>query len=288
MTRTLRSTSLAARVGRSGIARTIRRRFAPRDRWLATPYKGRLPRPEGWTVGPPDFVGVGVQKAGTSWWFEAICQHPKVQWVGDRPKELHFFDRFWRVPFSHEDASAYHELFPRPAGRLIGEWTPRYMADYWTPRLLAAAAPDARLLVMLRDPVERYISGLTHVISRGAPLDPIIAADAFGRGLYALQLDRLTRYFDRSQILVLQYERSTVQAASELARTFDFLGLEALRPVPDVVRTRVNPTASPKPTLNRDARQALVDAYWNDVHDLVRMDISLDLSLWPNFASLAS
>lgn len=279
--------SLAARVRRSGVARVIRRRLGGRERWLATPYEGRPVRLEDWTVGPPDFVGVGVQKAGTSWWFRAICQHPKVHWTGDRPKELHFFDRFWGVPFSKEHASAYHELFPRPSGTLIGEWTPRYMADHWTPRLLAEAAPDASLLVMLRDPVERYVSGLTHGTSRGAPLHPIVAGDAFGRGLYALQLKRLMRYFDPRRILVLQYERCSLEPAAELTRTFEFLGLELPARMPKAIQTRVNVTATEKPALDADARRALVDAYAEDVHELLGMDLKLDPSLWPNFAKRA-
>ena len=49
--------------------------------------------PEGWQVGPPHFVGVGAQKAGTSWWNRLIEAHPDVVNAGGQPKELHFFDR---------------------------------------------------------------------------------------------------------------------------------------------------------------------------------------------------
>ena len=96
---------------------------------------------------PPDFVGIGAQRSGTSWWHGLIETHPHVHALGWPFKELHFFDER-----RDADARAYHELFRRPRGRLAGEWTPRYMYDAHTPALLRRAAPDARLLVMLRDP----------------------------------------------------------------------------------------------------------------------------------------
>ena len=76
-------------------------------------------------------------------------------------KEIHFFDRFWdgrEVPA--DLPGAYARQFPRPEGELTGEWTPRYMHDFWALPLLKAAAPEARILVMLRDPVDRYRSGI--------------------------------------------------------------------------------------------------------------------------------
>src|SRR5437660_746473 len=47
-----------------------------------------------WTAGPPDWVGVGVQRAGTSWWQSLLEAHPDVHGRGWPDKELHFFDRF--------------------------------------------------------------------------------------------------------------------------------------------------------------------------------------------------
>ena len=72
----------------------------------------------------------------------------------------------------------YHRNFPRPAGGVTGEWTPRYMYDHWSLRLLRRAAPEARILVILRDPIERYRSAL----EAWRPLiegDPRIARPAY-------------------------------------------------------------------------------------------------------------
>src|SRR4051794_28721229 len=49
--------------------------------------------PEGWSVGPPDFVGVGAQRCGTSWWHRLIVAHPDVCFNRElHTKEVHFFD----------------------------------------------------------------------------------------------------------------------------------------------------------------------------------------------------
>src|SRR5271167_2527938 len=116
--------------------------------------------PAGWRTGPPDFVGVGAQRSGTTRWFDLIVAHPQVLAPLATRKELHFFDRFHSDPLAPADAGAYAEYFPRPEGVLTGEWSPSYLPSPWVPAMLAATAPRARLLVLLRDPVERYISAL--------------------------------------------------------------------------------------------------------------------------------
>ena len=118
------------------------------------------------TTGPPDFIGVGTQRSGTTWWFQTLLGHPQIRPPRGRRKELHFFDRFCAQELRDADIAEYHELFPRRPGQIAGEWTPRYMHDFWTPRLIARAAPEAKLLIMFRDPVERFRSGVPHRLSR--------------------------------------------------------------------------------------------------------------------------
>jgi len=152
--------------------------------------------PEGWTTGPPHFIGVGVQRSGTTRWCNLISAHPEVV-QGLAPKELHYFDRFYAGGFTGADAAAYHRYFPRPAERHTGEWTPLYMSAPWIPPLLARAAPQARLLALLRDPVERFVSGLALngkvAARRGAPLSRYAPLEAFSRGFYHRQLAGLQR-----------------------------------------------------------------------------------------------
>lgn len=245
--------------------------------------------PPGWRTGPPDFVGVGVQRCGTTRWIRLIAAHPEVIWPPSA-KELHYFDRYYVGGWTEGDIAGYHEYFPRDGERKVGEWTPLYMSAPWIPRLLAQAAPRARLLVLLRDPIERYLSGLQHETGsaheQGVSLSRLAPLDAFVRGLYHAQLTGLLAYFERSQMLVLQYERCAREPLAELRKTYEFLGLSDVDFVPDMT---IAPNRQPsKPTLDAQANEAYVRAYRDDVTALVQAFPEIDLTLWPNFAHLAA
>ena len=205
---------------------------------LVDPARAAPAVPSGWVIGPPDFVGVGAQRCGTSWWCSLLLDHPGVSRPAEAPKEVHFFDRFCGEPFEDAHADEYASHFPKRPGTVTGEWTPRYLFDFWAPPLLARAAPDARILVLLRDPVERYRSGIFHMRWLEAP-DWFVASDAFARGLYHEQLVRLFDVFSRERVLVLQYERCVADPEPQLRRTFEHVGLD-WHPPADLT-ARVNP-----------------------------------------------
>lgn len=249
--------------------------------------------PPGHVIAPPDFIGVGAQKAGTTWWFRLIEAHPKVHAIPNQRPELHFFDRFVDGWPDAGDIERYHRFFPRPPGALAGEKTPNYMACSWVPSMLRDAAPDARLISLLRDPIARYVSGRTHDEQRSGrppaetrdPADEIRwVGDAFAKGLYAQQLDWLYACFPRERLLVLQYESCVRDPAAELARTYEFLGLPPHRP-PDEELTRPrNITQAEKIQLDPRRHHLLVELYSADVHRLATMVPGLDLALWPDFS----
>ncbi len=234
-------------------------------------------------TGAPDFVGIGAQKAGTTWWFDVVCAHPGVYSRDDIHKERHFFGRYATRPFGPADRALYLGWFPRPPGSLTGEWTPDYMHLPWVPALLAQAAPEARLLALLRDPVERFRSGLAHQRRDRGRLTVEACQDAVARGFYDDAMRRWVAHFPQNQILVLQYERCLADSAGQLARTYGFLGLEPF--VPDGIGNRVNATPHTF-DLSEDVRRRLVELYAPDVRALSTRFPDIDLSLWPNFSGL--
>jgi len=246
-----------------------------------------LPRQDGLT-GPPDFVGVGAQRAGTKWWFGLIADHPEVEIAGG--KELHFFERYLDRDFGESDVLAYHRMFPRPEGIATGEWTPRYMHDFWTPALLRRAAPEAKILVLLRDPWERYRSGLGHEArvlgraltrKRGHYVHALMVNDAFNRSLYWRQLSRLLEHFEGRRVLVLQYERCVSDPAGELRRTYDFLGLGDVDHRPAFLTGHTGRTSRRTPIaagLECSARDAMAA----DALRLAELVPAIDLGLWPS------
>lgn len=241
-------------------------------------------------MGPPDFVGVGVQRAGTSWWWNLVTQHPQVHVPGAGTtefKERQFFSGAYAPRVRERQIERYPLDFPRPPGTLTGEWTPRYMYDPWTPRALATAAPSARVLVMLRDPVERCQSALAWIARRLGGEQEVkreLRNEAVARGLYGAQLHLLLAHFAARQVLVLQYERCLREPALELARTFRFLGLEPMDSMPAHPHRPRRSRRAASVQLSPETRADLVALYAPDIDSLTRRFPDVDVELWPNFA----
>ncbi len=162
----------------------------------------------------------------------------------------------WRRP-------DYEALFDgAPPGALRGESTPLYLHDQAAHRRLRALVPDARLIAVLRDPVERAHSNWTHLWSAGLePIGDFVRAceeeprrieagwasfwHYTSLGRYGEQLEHLYSLFRREQVLVLRYLSMVDRPAETLDRICTFLGVE-----PGVISSlpRENVTAHPEPT----------------------------------------
>ncbi|CAN5750284.1 sulfotransferase [soil metagenome] len=234
---------------------------------------------------------MGSQKCGTSWWFSLLNAHPEVQ--AQARKEVRTLISHSK-PMTAADVAEYSRWFPRPPGKQTGEWTPSYMTVPRLGRAIEEAAPRARLLAMVRDPVERYRSGLpqwrryhTGDIGDEAREEQEAAGQALRRGFYGRQLTQLAEVVGRERILVLQYERCARDFRSQFARTLDFLGLSAWQP-PDELLERRPAASSVREPLTDEERGQLIGQYQPDVHILRSFAPDLDLSLWPNFTDLTS
>ncbi len=241
--------------------------------------------PAGMRTGAPDFVGIGAAKSGTTWWFSLLVSHPEIHVEHD--KELNYFNG----PFLRHldagrctmaDAEAYREWFPRPEGTITGEWTPHYAFFRQLVPVLRAAAPNAKLLVMLRDPVERYRSDL----SRPMPAKALrrLRYRSLPNSMYSNVLQPWEEAYRTEDILVLQFEACLRFPERYLADTFRFLGVDdSFRP--PRVESAVN-TSKKKAELDPFVVEQLVRLYTQDVLNLVARHPNIDLSLWPNFAHL--
>lgn len=284
---------------------------------LRRPDRTWIPAGRNRAPGPPDFIGVGALGSGTGWWHGQLLKHPQIRAPHHRKRALHFFDTFCARALTDADIAAYHRHFARKPGTVTGEWTGRYMFDAWTPPLLARAAPEAKLIVMLSDPIERYRATFLRRMNRREDEAPIYMTDVAERRRYASQLERLRRFYDADRILVLQFERCRRDPAEEYRRTLRFLGVdEAFAPrrlrrrsagkpadwyvapllragLPEGTRGRMlerltgRPAERELPPLWPDLETALHASFDPEVTALAAMVPELDLSLWPNFERLA-
>jgi hypothetical protein len=276
------------------LVRRLRRRLQPgarstRRRTTGKPRnptgKGPPEIPEGWMIGPPDYIGIGVQKAGTTWWWKLIARHPGV--VGTL-KETHQLTRLGWRPMFVADVESYHRYFPRPEGAIAGEWTPRYMSVPGVADTMRAVAPDAKLLVLLRDPVERYRSGVgqwqKRKENRGKALNLWAGRkDAYARSFYAFSLSRYVEAFGRDRILILQFERCLSDPAGEYRRTLEFLGLTDWLPDEQILGKPVNVSKRRPSPKALDEPADLVESLEEDVRALLQLAPDFDMTLWPNF-----
>ncbi len=256
--------------------------------------------PDGWRTGAPDFVIFGAQKSGTTWWFRLIEQHPGVVQPANQRPELHFFDRLWAEWPDAAAITRYHRYFPRPDGKLVGEKTPEYLSCPWAPPMIKLAAPDAKAIVLLRDPVDRYISGLSHM-DRGGLIDDSaekgvirvmgdrvrVVTDAISRGLYASQLEWLLESYPSERLLVMPYEACAADAAGQLAVTFEFLGLPPHALPAEVLARPRNKAKLEKVSVPDEHLDLLRRYYRPEVERLRVMLPQFDLSQWPHFDDLA-
>ncbi|MBP2705847.1 sulfotransferase [Microbispora sp. RL4-1S] len=202
----------------------------------------------------PDFLIVGVPKAGTTALHAALSRHPGLFMSPVKEPKFFLTDGPPPAKGGPGDAQTYREHVWRrsdyealfadaPTGALRGESTPFYLYDRHAQRRIRAAVPDARLIVSLRDPVERAHSNWTHLWSAGLePIGDVIEACAaerwraaegwspfwhyVGLGRYGAQLRDLYSLFPREQVLILRYRDLVDRPTETLDRICGFLGVE--------------------------------------------------------------
>jgi hypothetical protein len=106
-----------------------------------------------------------------------------------------------------------------------------------------------------------------------------VASVHVARSDYVDQLRHLFAHIDQSQVLVLQYERCQADTAGQLARTYDFLDLDAGHVPPDLNR-QLNVSLQPKPDLPAHVRDALAERYREELPALTELVPDLDPDLW--------
>ena len=176
----------------------------------------------------PHFLGIGTQKGGTSSLCQLLKKHPEI--FIPKVKEVHYFTKF----YDRGEAWYCEQFANAPAGRLRGEITPYYLFHAAVPERIHAFRSDMKIVVLLRNPVERTLSQYYHSCRWGLetlPLEDALAAEEdrlqgaleviktpganhlsyqehsyLARSRYEEQLPRYFEHFGRDRVLVLRSE----------------------------------------------------------------------------------
>jgi hypothetical protein len=227
----------------------------------------------------PAFVIAGAMRCGTTSLFEYLAGHPQV--APSLRKEIHYFDlHFHRGPAWYVRQFAAVRQVARGEMTRPFESSPYYMFDPRVPARLREAAPDARVVFLLRDPVERAISHYRKNLRDGRePLSFAEAIDAEDerlageeermlsdprylspvhqyfsyrrRGEYALLIDRFRRQFPEIQLHVADAGRLFSDPGPVLDEVCRFLGLDAWRPAGFAANNASLTTAAIDPATRR-------------------------------------
>ena len=173
----------------------------------------------------PDFLIIGAVKAGTTWLWNLLLEHPDLYLPANR-KELRFFNAHWS-----EGVDWYASWFTGAAERVTGEVSPEYLHFPAAAERIRSVLPAVKLIAVLRDPVERAYSHVRMHCKRGA-ISPSDIDDAVLRpffvepGLYGKHLDRYLNLFCREQMFVLRFENLMEDTDTAISNILAFLEVE--------------------------------------------------------------
>jgi hypothetical protein len=239
-----------------------------------------------------DFILAGAQKSGTTALHYFLSKHPNIT-MGDQ-QEMHFFDndRMFVGPVDYEQLHKHY--VPVAPSWIAGDCTPSYI--YYGPAAerIWEYNPKIKLLVLLRNPVERAFAHWNMQRFKGRePLDffdavreektriagaPPTEARRFAyvdRGFYAEQLDRLFKLFPREQVKAVKFEEFKNKQRETLVSIFSFLGLEPLRSM----RSKDRNVVPYERVMNWEERIFLYNLFAEDIAKLERM-LGWDCSDW--------
>ncbi len=260
----------------------------------------------------PDFVILGGQRCGTSSMYKYLGRHPQI--APSLRKETEYFtidyDKGEAWYRAHFPLRARAKAASMRGKRLVTfEATPDYLFDPRAPQRLADLLPNAKLIVMLRNPVERAFSHYRHNVRLGIedlsfrdaiaaederiapdivamhddPFDRVLSYRRYSyvaRGHYAHQIARWFELFDREQFLFLDAESFFEHPEHALHSLERFVGVSVWSP-PDFVNYSYSGNAAVNPEIPADIRTELEARYASshaDIKALTGVSVPWDFS----------
>lgn len=225
-------------------------------------------------VWKPDYLIIGAQKSGTTELYRYINQHPLSI---KKEIETHFFDLNF-----NKGVSWYQNQFPKRThkAQIVGDKSPYYFFHPLVPERVYSLYPKVKILVILRNPVDRSYSHYWHnVRKKREPLsfehalevettrlageedklaqDPLYASFNFqhysyvARSRYVEQMKRWLAFFPKEQILVIQTKDLRFKPIETMNKVFAFLNMPAF------ISNQYSSTRSDYPAMPEKIRQGL-------------------------------
>ena len=192
----------------------------------------------------PDFLYIGPSKAGSTWIFKVLSWHPQIYMYSG--KNLGFFS-------SHFDngwewyCGNFH---PEPQHRIVGEVSHSYLASEEACQRIHEFLPNVKLIMCLREPVQRTFSDYLDGIKNGkihSSLEEELehTTSLIDKSRYGTHVARYLEKFNRDQIYIGCFDELESAPDRFAAGVFEFLGVDALE-LPKNLRQKVLPAGAPR------------------------------------------
>ncbi len=181
-----------------------------------------------------DFIGIGAFRSGTSWIAQVLREHPEI--CVPHIKEIEFFSKYYQ-----KGMSWYESQFTERGGpRVRGEYSNSYLCDEDAPKRIKKHFPEAKLVVCLRNPVDRAYShywwGALN-FNKDAGIDEYLE-----EGFYHRYLVRWFDLFSQEKIHIILFDNIESRPGTVVRDLYEFLGVDSSF-VPPSLGKKVNPAA---------------------------------------------
>lgn len=217
----------------------------------------------------PDFIIAGAMKCGTTTLHKMLSHHPDI-FIPER--EIHFFnmddikqhpDFFqnhegeWFYPQFNENLQKYLEWYQSyfsdaEQQHVIGEDSTTYLASEQSAERIAKFNPNAKIIIMLRDPASRTYSHYWHLVRTGRAMWDfektlqIMPDNLIQRSLYKNQIEAFFSHIPQNNIHIIVFENFINNIAQEFKKACHFIGVEPYQIDNDLINTHHNPARIPK------------------------------------------
>lgn len=195
----------------------------------------------------PNFLYIGPDKAGSTWIHRVLSWHPMIFMTP--VKDIYFFDRYYARGFKW-----YLKHFSGVKDELvIGEVSHDYLYSLEACERIAENLPDVKLMVCLREPIERAFSSYLHLLKHGAikcNFEEAIEKEPslIEHGMYAEYLHRYIEIFGKKRICVAVFDELRQDPNGFAKGLFGYLGVNS-HDLPEELLSRTLPAARPRSAL---------------------------------------
>jgi len=193
----------------------------------------------------PDFLVIGVQRAGSTWLHRQLEMHPDIC-TGKYRKEINYFSQYYNRGREWYESYFEHCRY----NKVVGEVSPNYMFREIYAKRIYDLLPEVKLITILRNPIDRAYShykkkvvdlGCKQMFMENLKSDKVLLE----KGLYYNQISKYLKYFPKERIKVLIFEETIKYPEKNLRNLFEFLGVNP-NFIPPNCNKNINPSFIPE------------------------------------------